>query len=218
MKIYGKMPEVISEEVVKNDSTMMCLYMPIKLSDSLDMRIPDQFLWVTNLLYEIFVRDMCVSDQRSKYIYLTVKSGWVSGDHTMQRPGFHTDGFMTDDINYLWSDNNPTQFIGGCIMGVPEDHEESLEYFDSILEGTGLEPKEYPNNTLLKLNDRVIHRARPVMTPGFRNFVKITVSGHQYRLKGNTVNPMLDSGWINDVERKISRNCPLGEFNEKCKS
>ena len=217
MKIYGKMPEVIEEVELENNSTMMCLYMLVNKPLTHMAQLPDQYLWVGDLLDEVFF-DMDTNEIFEKYVYLTVKSGWVSGDHTMQRPGFHTDGFMTDDINYLWSDNNPTQFIGGCIMGVPEDHEESLEYFDSILEGTGLEPKEYPNNTLLKLNDRVIHRARPVMTPGFRNFVKITVSDHQYRLKGNTVNPMLDSGWVNDVERKVGRNCPLGESNEKRKS
>lgn len=207
------MPKVLGEIELNNMSMMMCLYMPIVFKDRDSVvYLPDQYKWVMPLIDKAMLNSY--SDFKNPYIYLTVKSGWVVGEHTMQRPGFHTDGFMTDDINYLWSDNNPTQFIGGCILGVPQDHKESLELFDSILDGWDVKPLEYPNNSLLRLNEKVIHRSRPVMTTGFRNFVKITISDHQYRLIGNTVNPMVKGDWINDIERSVTRNCPLGGVSD----
>lgn len=29
---------------------------------------------------------------------------------SFNRMGYHSDGFLTDDINYIWCDNNPTIF------------------------------------------------------------------------------------------------------------
>ena len=38
------------------------------------------------------------------YMYLTVKRQYQSKSKLFNRPGYHSDGFLTDDINYIWSD------------------------------------------------------------------------------------------------------------------
>lgn len=216
---YGTLPVDLGKVDIINDESCLCLYMPIKLKNRHHYVIPEHLVKYQPIL------DFIKGDHRDdvfhdKYIYLTVKAQFVSGEHTGQREGWHSDGFMTDDINYIWYDSHPTEFLDleqdHCSLSLPQDHKECLDCLYDVWSLWGLGCiKTYPCKHLLKLDEYVIHRPMQSMPPSFRTFVKVSVSDHIYALKGNTINYEPD---IYDVtkhweykERKVERNCPIGE-------
>ncbi|MBZ5864318.1 hypothetical protein LAG72_24625, partial [Escherichia coli] len=60
---------------------------------------------------------------QDSFVYLSVKILHVTPDAPGNRPGWHSDGFLTNDLNYIWADRNPTEFfINDDLYPVPEDH------------------------------------------------------------------------------------------------
>lgn len=212
MKLYGCAPRVVSHVDVDNKETGMCLYMPISLKGHVQPKVPSHFRHWLPLVRAVY-HDMGASDWTQNNIYLTVKSMFVSGGSTGQRPGWHSDGFMTNDINYLWYDSQPTQFYsGGQGISLPQDHHESLRVMEEVCEERYTQT--YPDKTLLRLDELVIHRPAPIMQPCFRNFVKISVSKEVYAREGNTRNydPHMmgnTKNWTYE-KRSMERNCPIG--------
>ena len=155
-------------------------------------------------------------DQGDKWdesnVYLTAKCAFVSGSNTYQRPGWHSDGFMTEDVNYLWFDKEPTEFyFDGALITITQDHAQSLVEMDDICRNPEfiVRPEE---KTLLKLDQSVIHRPAGFMESGFRNFIKISVSDMEYRKLGNSINYddeilSITSDW-DYASRALERNCP----------
>jgi hypothetical protein len=76
-----------------------------------------------------------------------------------------------------------------------------------VLAGAG-HIKTYPVNTLLRLDEHVIHAVAPCETAGWRTFVKVSVSDQKYLLAGNSINHDLATHWTY-VPRETERNCPL---------
>ncbi len=68
--------------------------------------------------------------------------------------------------------------------------------------------RTYPVNTLLRLDQYVIHRVAPNAAPGYRAFVKISVSKARYNLKGNAHNYLLNYEWEMH-SRDATRNHPV---------
>jgi hypothetical protein len=161
------------------------------------VRIPQNLKWCEPLV------NMCMQQTFDKYIYLTVKHLYVTPSNMGNRPGWHSDGFGTDDINYIWCDNYPTEF---CIQdfNLSEDCDASLKEMEQQAKVENV--KTYGENTLLRLDKYNIHRT-PVIGEGYRTFVKISVSKDRYNLKGNAHNCLFDYDW-EMVLRSDSRNHP----------
>jgi hypothetical protein len=68
----------------------------------------------------------------------------------------------------------------------------------------------YPDNTLLRLNEGVIHRVNPIAKAGIRRFVKITFSEHQFKNEGNSHNYLFDYDWSLSP-RGMDRNLDHGK-------
>lgn len=207
---YGNAPEVVGKPgQFTLQPTEMCFvqYMPIAMPMT-NYRIPPNLLWVWPLI-------MAVNIKPDNYVYLTVKYMYQTKGDRYNRLGFHTDGFGTDDINYLWSDCNPTEFyvqdFNILERGKGDFHEESMLQ----MQAQALATKQviYPNNTLLKLDSSVVHRVSPRCEDGYRAFVKISVSKDKYNLKFNSHNYLFDYDW-EMVERKLERNCPNENHNQ----
>lgn len=143
-----------------------------------------------------------------KYVYLTIKKMFVGGGVTANRPGWHCDGFMSDDLNYVWYDCVPTLFTSFNPVITP-DHTISLRQFEWHNKPFRDNVITYPNKHLLKLDDKVIHAVdTDVPEQLMRTFVKITVSKDRYNLKDNSKNPLLpDDGPFYD--RLMVRNDPM---------
>lgn len=203
MKIYSKMPEVVGNFKLNPEEFCYHVYMPIKCDQ---LYLPESLHWTKPLLFAIRPEDY-----RFKFWYLTVKYMWIEGYGN--REGWHIDGFGSDDINYIWSDCNPTEF---CVQefDLTEDHLVSLyEMEQQALPENCIRVR---NNDFLRLTPDVVHRPVKVNEPTLRAFVKVSCSNNRYNLKGNSSNPELPYKFIERyVERGLCRNHPVGGENEQ---
>lgn len=189
---------------IQADEVMYYLYLPISVPGSNGWALPDE-----RLLFTIPLLDAVRTDNpevyENNYIYLTIKKMFVGGGVTANRPGWHCDGFLSDDLNYIWFDSAPTVFTTGDFC-VSEDHQESLIQFG----GQARQEDEYlgQTHTLYRLDDKCIHRVNTdIPQQIMRTFVKITVSPNRFNLKDNSKNPLLpDNGPFYD--RSLVRNDP----------
>lgn len=199
---YGQEPKVVGNDLVL-DPQEMCFvqYLPIAFPKSqgqgAGVYVPENLKWCWPIIH------LCMSNTAESYIYLTVKHLYVTPSNMGNRPGWHSDGFGTDDINYIWCDKYPTEF---CIQDfdITEDCETSLKEMQS--QAKVMNVKTYGENNLLRLDKYNIHRT-PVCGEGYRTFVKVSVSKDRYNLKGNAHNYLFDYDW-DMVVRSDSRNHP----------
>ena len=197
---YGAAPKVLGEFDLEPSEFCYVQYLPIALPRS-KIAVPPNLQWVMPLLD-------CVPIKVTDHVYLTVKHMFVSGTDCGNRPGWHSDGFGTDDLNYIWCDRSPTEFAiqpftlsADCTTSMQEMEEQFVHGTEVV----------YPPNTLLLLDQGVIHRTPTYCEPGYRAFVKISISKHRYNLKGNAHNYELDYDWPM-VERAVERNRPTTEI------
>lgn len=202
MKV-GKAPVNLGYVDLNPTEMMFWQYCPIKRINVDTDHVPcnlEQF----NPLLDLVLEDIGISKWNASYIYMTVKTLWVSGDYIGNRPGWHTDGFGTEDLNYIWYDRAPTEFILGEFE-VSDDCDGSIVDMTRIGMSTGR--TFYPNKHLLKLDQRVVHRCPTDFEPGMRSFVKISVSKDEYNLEGNSINPHFGE-IFSKKPRNLERNHP----------
>ena len=213
--IYGSLPNDLGLIDLSPAEMMFWLYCPIKLPNKLGWTLPGNLRQYDDLIDTIYLSDdLDIETWAASYVYLTAKTLWVSGDYIGNRPGWHIDGFGTEDINYIWSDRAPTEFVGGAFL-LPDDCDESMNVMEAI--GYAAEWNEkivtYPDKHLLRLDPRVIHRSPDRFEPGMRTFVKVSVSKDRYDLIGNSINHDLPASHWPLVDRKLTRNHPQSRAN-----
>lgn len=180
-------------------------YLPVKLpfgSIALEPRLED-FRILLSMLGANFVKDFNINTYHKSYIYLTAKRKYQSSDYGFNRPGWHSDGYGTNDINYIWSDSQPTIF-NDSVFELSNDHESSMKQMEE--QALPENNFTYENKAILRLNPRVIHKVGPIIE-GVRTFVKVSFSTDRYDLEGNSHNYLLDYNWPMRPRNKI-RNVP----------
>lgn len=197
---YGGAPKILGEVDLVPSEFCYVQYMPIALAGGDRIAIPQNLMWVAPLIEFI-------DEEDDQYIYLTAKHMFVSGTDCGNRPGWHSDGFGTDDLNYIWCDRSPTEFAIQPFKLSADCSSSMQEMEDQFVRGTEI---VYPPKTLLLLDQGVIHRTPMYCEPGYRTFVKISISKHRYNLKGNAHNHLLNYDW-EMVERNVERNHPTTE-------
>lgn len=206
--IYGEQPVDLGFVDLNCEEMMFWLYCPVKLPYS-KVVIPDN-LKKYKIILDKVKEDL--KDWEDKFVYITAKTLWVNPENPGNRPGWHSDGFLTDDLNYIWCDSNPTVFFynGDKRYAFSKDHSQSLVEMNNTCEYSGYHQK-FPVKHLLKLDERVLHKIDTDIEPGLRTFAKVSVSRHPYKMKGNSINHELTGDWCN-VERGSERNCPAGLY------
>jgi len=207
--IYGRPPIDMGFMDLECGEALFWLYCPIKLPQSA-LAIPmnlRQFIPIVHAVRE----DLAPHSWTQSYVYITAKTLWVEPGAPGNRPGWHSDGFLTKDINYIWYNMNPTVFWEPDFQVAFEaDHQKSLPEMDNICSAAPDTHKVYPNKHLLLLDQTVIHRVNPDPQPGFRTFVKVSVSDQVYALEHNSINHMLPEFSPTYQPRKAERNNPAG--------
>lgn len=198
--IYGALPEDLGLVDLSPTEMMFWMYCPIQ-TPRLGMAIPDNLRQFIPIVDAALWRE---DGAEGRYVYLTAKTLWVSGDNIGNRPGWHSDGFGTDDINYIWYDRAPTEFIKDSFT-LPDDCADSMA--EMAVRATRCDPITYPDKHLLRLTSAVIHRSPVHFEPGMRTFVKVSISRDRYNLQGNSVNHGLRERWPL-VPRQPERNHP----------
>lgn len=203
----GNLPDYL--KLIKLDTTNieMCFtqYLPIEIPGQLPYfyNIPKSLMWCKPLIFNATNREKELGN-KFKYIYLTVRHLHGIGN----RGGWHTDGFNSDDINYIWSNDHPTQFLKPKeTFVVKTDCDISMKGMAEIAELDTSKLITYSNETLIRLDDSMVHRVNPEWYSGLRTFVKISFSNERYNLKGNAHNPAFNYDW-KMYPRSESRNHP----------
>src|SRR5690349_4286404 len=127
------LPVVLGNFSLAADEVMYYLYLPVSKPGDNSISLPDQRLhFLLPLLRTI--REDEPELFKHCWAYVTVKKMYVGGGVTPNRPGWHCDGFLSDDLNYVWADCVPTVFTSAQ-FDVAADHVASLTQFDEQAAG-----------------------------------------------------------------------------------
>lgn len=191
--------------VLEPKEVAYCLYMPVSIPgrgfETLEYRRDLNF--VKPMLHEIqALEPKRVQDE---YVYLTVKRMIVGPTVTPNRPGWHADGFGSDDLNFIWYDSVPT-LLSIRPFCVSNDHLKSLEQFDTQAEHTPEHICNIPPGHIIRLTPNIVHRVNLATEECMRTFVKVTVSKNQFNLTDNSTHPNV-ARWPT-FDRAAVRNDP----------
>lgn len=211
---YGAPPTLIDTFELPFEEYMHYMYLPIRMPDAqhdFDVRVPRRLHFAMNLIVRALLEEQAHSwDHRWPYVYLTARRGFATPGNPLNRPGWHSDGFGTPDINYVWTDRFPTLFAEGTFADVSDDHVKSIAQFEEAIYGAGTDVhlRTYGDNILMRLDSSVIHSAPEIPAPGGeRSFLKVSFSNERYNLVGNSHNYLFDYDW-EMFDRKAVRNDP----------
>lgn len=196
---YGQAPVRLDQFDVDLKEVMYYLYLPVFMfeAEPIDgsyVRLPDNVRCCYPL---ISAAVLAVNDARLgpyKYCYLSARKGWATADNPLNRPGWHCDGFGTDDMNYVWWKGPGTRFAVQDFGDISDNHKVSLFQFESRapVDKNCYHP---PEGFLYEINPFVVHATPIIETPCWRQYVKISFSNHRYNLENNSHNYLFDYDW-----------------------
>ena len=208
---YGDLPKSLGMYKIKCQEMMFYQYLPIKLIHT-SIRIEERLNCFNDLIIlsiNDYVNKYGLEKYNNSYVYLTAKYMFQTTGCSFNREGYHSDGFLTNDINYIWCDKNPTIFNNSIFNLTLDDNISMLEMNNQALTENEI---VYSENELLRLNQYNIHKVADVINPGMRTFVKISISKDKYDLIGNSHNYEFDYDWTMK-QRQIKRNIPQSNIN-----
>lgn len=206
---YGSAPEIIDEYELQFDEYMHYMYLPIRIPDDPGRltinTLPARLLFAYEMVMGARFNERRLGNDW-QYIYVTARRGFATPGNPLNRPGWHSDGFGTEDINYVWTDRFPTLFAEQEFDEVEADHVSSIKQFKEQIRPENV--KTYGDNLLMRLDSSVIHAAPNIPAPGGeRSFFKISFSNSRYNLRGNSHNHRLEYDW-EMFDRSSVRNDP----------
>lgn len=202
---YGRAPELIAHMPdLDLREVMYYLYLPVFMNEPQRagryLRLPPNVECLRELI-AVCADAEDVRNNRYKYVYLSARKGWATPDNPLNRPGWHCDGFGTDDINYVWWKGPGTRFAIGDFGEISSDHEVSLKQFQHAIKRATFygSPRiwiERPaEGGLYRLDPYVVHATPLIDKPCWRQFVKVSFSNHRYNLENNSHNYLFDYDW-----------------------
>ena len=195
---------------IQFDEYCYYLYMPIKLAGDFSYKIEkrlDLFIYIIDDCIRDYTKTYGIYNYYDSYIYLTVKHKYQTKTDSINRSGWHIDGYDPDsdfkEINYLWS-NVQSTIYNSSSFNLSKDHALSLEQ----MKEQALPENDYtfPDNSLVRVDDTIVHRVGDIIE-GNRCFVKVTFSNKRFNLLGNTRNYLLNYNW-KMYTRDKTRNVP----------
>lgn len=188
---YGIAPDLVGEFITPECELTFVLYMPIRLAGQRNLCIPEHLRAYEPLVEMALRHEGKASDGR--FIYLTVKRLFVQPGCVGSRLGWHTDGFGTSDVNYIWADTDPTEF---CIQpfDLCDDHEISMRQMEEQASPENI--VTYEACDVLRIDARHVHRCPMNPREGYRTFARVSFSDDRYNMIGNAHNYGLDYNWV----------------------
>lgn len=207
---YGQAPAYLGQHLVDVREMMFYQYLPVKLPGShapvMEPRL-DPFKYLVGVCCCDFIGTFGLNQYIASHVYLSAKNLFQAPGKIFNRPGYHADGFMSEDVNYLWSDKCPTIFNEGP-FSLSRDDSKSMKEMEE--QASPDREFSYPENSLLRLNQFNIHKPEENAKPGMRAFMKLSFSKDRYDLEGNAHNHLIDYAW-EMKPRKLERNIPQSE-------
>ncbi len=210
---YGTAPKQIGIYDINVEEMFFYMYLPIKMKGSNSLRIPKRLELFKSMIFDIIKDEGWHDVLYDKYIYLTAKNIYATPDNLGNRAGWHSDGFGTDDINYIWTNRHPTVF---CVQGFSLSNDCTKSMQQMQLQAKKENEVTYKENTLLRLTQEHIHRTPTINKGGMRCFFKLSISTEKYNLKGNSHNYMMGYDW-EMFDRSEVRNHPIHKESDYIK-
>lgn len=184
--------------MMDNPEMLFYLYLPVKLRDQSN-EIDSVLSYVPHRLqrFNPIIRQCLQHERRrggsleDRYVYLTVKTLFVTPEYIGGRPGWHTDGFGTDDVNYIWASDTPTEF---CIQEFDVSEDEHVSIADMTEQADPANIHTFGDH-LLRITPADVHRCPIVASPRLRTFFRLSISKERYNMAGNSHNYLLDYEW-----------------------
>ena len=195
--IYGNEPQLIKPFDLSKTwhEFMHYMYLPIFIREAnpWGTQLPVRLKFARPLISAAKALEYEIGNEWD-YIYVTARKGFATPGNPLNRPGWHSDGFGTEDINYVWTDRYPTNFAVQDFHDISDDHKLSAEQFEEQVDPYKV--VTYDDNWLMRLDPSVIHAAPEIPAPGgVRSFFKISFSNSKYNLLGNSHNYHIDYDW-----------------------
>lgn len=194
--IYGKAPVYLGQFEFVLPEVMYYLYLPIVMDYS-ETRVPPALRCCSGLIDRAikYVGQVDTAHRDNyRYVYLSARKGWASPDNPLNRPGWHCDGFGTDDLNFVWWDGPGTRFALQPFQGIVSDHNRSMTQFNDQVDYKKV--VTYDEHGLYVIDPSVVHATPVIESPGcMRQYVKLSMSDHQYNLENNSHNYLFDYRW-----------------------
>lgn len=204
---YGELPINLGVHEIECNEMMFYQYLPIKMVGETQPIYEPRLKCFDELVGIIccdYIGTYGLDNYVESFVYLTAKHAYQNPGCSYNRPGYHADGFMTDDVNYIWSDACPTIFNKTEFQLTMDDSGSLVEMEQQAIKENEI---TYPVNSLLRLNQFNIHKVADIEVGCMRTFIKISISKDKYDLSGNSHNYLIDYNW-EMKERKIERNIP----------
>lgn len=209
---YGELPKSLGIFEVDCKEMMFYQYLPIKMPGATQPIYEPRLKCFDKLIGAIccdYIGEFGLDKYVSSFAYLSAKFQFQPKGCSYNRMGWHCDGFLTDDINYIWSDSYPTIFNNSIFNLTQDDKLSMLQMEEQALPENNF---TFPENTLVRLNQFNIHKVADVEKDGMRAFLKLSFSKDKYDLIGNSHNYLLGYEW-EMKERKTERNIPQSNIN-----
>ena len=182
MRDYGAAPKPLGVFGIQCSEMMAFQYLPIKMAGATEITREQRLEPFDALVGAAccdFVADYGLGRFVDSYVYITAKHLFHGPYATFNRPGWHCDGFMTDDVQYIWSDRTPTLFNFSAFrlsrddrLSMREMHEQADKSNDFV----------YPNGMLIRIDQFVVHRVQEPEQTELRTFFKLSISKDRYDL------------------------------------
>ena len=138
---YGELPKELGIFEVEAKEMMFYQYLPIKMPNETQPIYEQRLKCFDALVGAIccdYIGEFWLDNYVNSYVYLTAKHLYQMPNCSFNRTGWHSDGFLTDDINYIWCDKYPTIF-NKTDFDLPLDDLLSMGHARALL---GLESEE----------------------------------------------------------------------------
>ena len=192
LTIHSTIPKGINAEYdVESLEFCNIVYMCIKQAGISEYSIPDNLKeLVDSVISDIYtLSPELYENDWTKYCYLTVKKMYVQPNSYGNREGFHIDGFLSDQENFIWSDceATPTEVSIGKFE-LSNNHETSLT--EMMVQASYNFTEQLKPFNLYDMNQSIVHRPTKNLNSEavLRTFIKVTYSKELFNCVGNAWN------------------------------
>jgi len=207
MDIYSRPPTLVGRfDDIRLPEFMHYLYLPVKMEGGYCYpRLPPNLECVRSMVEEAWVW-AGRQGRFFQYVYVSARRGWATPGNSLNRPGWHCDGFGTNDLNFLWWLGDGTRFALQKFEGIPTDHVQSMVEIEKQVRPGNV--RSFAPGYLYGVDKTHVHATPEVVRAHERQFVKISLSNDPYNLDGNSHNHLFDYDWPM-VRRGEIRNDPF---------
>lgn len=207
MKLVSSLPRDCGHYQFDLKEVMYYLYLPVRM-DGGDLRLPENISILRTPIWDLInrVANEDIDEKVYRYIYVSARKGWATPDNPLNRPGWHADGFGTNDLNFVWWDGPGTRFAVQEFTGIVSDHNRALAQFDAQVREENV-VSNLPAHHFYRLDPTIVHDTPRIVEGCMRTYIKISMSDHRYNLENNSHNYLFNYHWKLHP-RNVVRNDP----------